>query len=65
MILFMIPVLGLIVYLFIKHYNDYVFLSLLVATLPRQIQLLQMGQALVFHQTNFSGIKVRFVGLQN
>ena len=65
MILFMIPVLGLIVYLFIKHQNDYVFLSLLVATLPRQIQLLQMGQALVFHQTNFSGIKARFVGLQN
>ena len=25
MILFMIPVLGLIVYLFIKHQNDYVF----------------------------------------
>lgn len=65
MILFMIPVLGLIVYLFIKHHNDYVFLSLLVATLPRQIQLLQMGQVLVFHQTNFSGIKARFIGLQN
>lgn len=65
MILFMIPVLGLIVYLFIKHQNDYVFLSLLVATLPRQIQLLQMGQALVFHQTNFSSIKARFIGLQN
>ena len=65
MILFMIPVLGLIVYLFIKHQNDYVFLSLLVATLPRQIQLLQMGQALVFYQTNFSGIKARFIGLQN
>lgn len=65
MILFMIPVLSLIVYLFIKHQNDYVFLSLLVATLPRQIQLLQMGQALVFHQTNFSSIKARFIGLQN
>lgn len=65
MILFMIPVLSLIVYLFIKNQNDYVFLSLLVATLPRQIQLLQMGQALVFHQTNFSSIKARFIGLQN
>lgn len=64
-ILFMIPVLSLIVYLFIKNQNDYVFLSLLVATLPRQIQLLQMGQALVFHQTNFSSIKARFIGLQN
>lgn len=65
MVLFMLPVLGLIVHLFIQHQNDYVFLALLVATLPRQIQLLQMGQALVFHQTNFSSIKARFIGLQH
>lgn len=65
MLLFMLPVLSLIMYLFIKHQDNYTFLALLVATLPRQIQLLQMGQALVFHQTNFSSIKARFIGLQN
>ncbi|WII95640.1 ABC transporter ATP-binding protein [Moraxella haemolytica] len=65
MILFMLPVLGFISYLFIQNHEDYVFLALLVATLPRQIQLLQMGQALVFHQTNFSSIKAKLTGLKH
>lgn len=65
MILFMLPVLGLICYLFIQNQANYVFLAVLVATLPRQIQLLQMGQALVFHQTNFSSIRAKFIGLKN
>lgn len=65
MVFFMLPVLAFMVYLLINNRHDLSLLLVIVATLPRQLQLLQMGQTLIFYQTNFAAIKTKYLGLKN
>ena len=62
MLSLMLPVLGLIVFLFIQQPNP-AQLALLVATLPRQIQMLQMAYSLIGHLSQIAMVKARLTGL--
>lgn len=63
MLLLMMPVLGVSFYLFKFHWHNHTVLAVLIATLPRQVQLLQMCYTLISYNVGIAMIKARIVGL--
>lgn len=63
MLILMIPVLFVIFYLFRENWHNEVTLAVLIATLPRQIQLLQMCYTLIGYNVGMVIIKARMKGL--
>lgn len=61
MLFLLLPVAFFVVASF--WHQEMAILVALAATLPRQIQLLQMGQTLIFYATDFMSIKTRLQGL--
>lgn len=65
MILAMAPVIGLMIYLFSTHITNLPYLAMLVATLPRQIQILQHLHIVVSYTASWNVQKARLQGLSN
>ena len=65
MMLAMTPVLGLMIYLFSTRSTDLPYLAMLVATLPRQIQILQHLHIVVSYSASWNAQKARLQGLSN
>lgn len=63
MLVAMTPVIGIIFYLFYSQSNDYALLAILVATLPRQVQLIQYLYALVNYTARWKSLRARLQGL--
>lgn len=63
MLVTMIPVLGLIIYLFFREHAHLTYLAILVSTLPRQIQVLQCTHTIVSYATEWSALKARLQSL--
>ena len=63
MIILMLPVFIVTAFILQKNWSDATVLAVLVATLPRQIQLLQMCYQLVCHYTNLGIIKTMLEGI--
>ncbi|UXZ05245.1 ATP-binding cassette domain-containing protein [Moraxella nasicaprae] len=63
MLILMIPVLGVSLYLFKQNWHNNAVLAVLIATLPRQIQLLQMCYTLISYNVGLAMIKARINGL--
>lgn len=61
----MLPVLGLVTHLFIQRAGNMAALAILVATLPRQILILQHLQVAVSYATEWHGLRARLAGLAN
>ncbi|MGV6987817.1 hypothetical protein ACWA5Z_02255 [Testudinibacter sp. P80/BLE/0925] len=65
MLLMMSPVLAWTAILFYQHQNDTALLAVLVATLPRQVLILQYTDILISVATGWSGMKAKLQGLQS
>ena len=65
MVILMLPVFIVTAYIFNRNWSDATVLAVLVATLPRQIQLLQMCYQLVSHYTNLGIIKTMLLGISD
>ncbi|MDO4427665.1 MAG: AAA family ATPase [Moraxella sp.] len=63
MIVLMLPVLGISFYLFKQHWHNNVILAILIAALPRQVQLLQMCYTLISYHIGIAMIRARIKGL--
>ena len=63
MIILMLPVFLVTAFIFNKHWHDAATIAVLIATLPRQIQLLQMCYELVGYHTNIGVIKTMLEGV--
>jgi len=63
MIILMLPVFVITALIFKKNWADISTLAVLVATLPRQIQLLQMCYELISHYTNLGIIRTMLDGI--
>lgn len=63
MLVAMTPVIGVIFYLFYSQSSDYALLAILVATLPRQVQLIQYLYALVNYIARWKSLRARLQGL--
>lgn len=63
MILMITPVLAMIFWLFKQNWQNGATLAVLIATLPRQVQLLQMCYTLISYNVGISMIKTRLSGL--
>lgn len=63
MLVLMLPVLLMLFYLFKTHLNNTAMLAILIATLPRQVQLLQMCYTLISYNVGIAMIKARIKGL--
>jgi ABC-type bacteriocin/lantibiotic exporter with double-glycine peptidase domain len=59
----MAPVLGILVYLFASHAGHTVFLATLVATLPRQIMVINNVYVLVDYATTWSALAAKLEGV--
>jgi ABC-type bacteriocin/lantibiotic exporter with double-glycine peptidase domain len=65
MLISLIPLLGTLSYLIYKSTNDLAFQALLIATLPRQIMMIQNMDILIQNFTDWTDIKERLNGLKN
>ena len=63
MIILMLPVFVVTAFIFNKNWHDAATMAVLIATLPRQIQLLQMCYALVSYYTSIGVIKTMLDGI--
>jgi len=63
MIILMLPVFVVTAFIFNKNWQDAATMAVLVATLPRQIQLLQMCYALIGYHTSIGVIKTMLDGI--
>lgn len=63
MLILMMPVLGVSLYLFKQNWHNNAILAILIATLPRQVQLLQMCYALISYHIGIAMIRARIKGL--
>ena len=63
MIILMLPVFVVTAFIFNKNWHDAATMAVLVATLPRQIQLLQMCYALIGYHTSIGVIKTMLDGI--
>ena len=63
MIILMLPVFVVTAFIFNKNWNDAATMAVLIATLPRQIQLLQMCYALIGYHTSIGVIKTMLDGI--
>ncbi|MGB2785884.1 hypothetical protein [Psychrobacter sp.] len=63
MIILMLPVLAVTAFIFNKNWQDAATMAVLIATLPRQIQLLQMCYALIGYHTSIGVIKTMLDGI--
>ena len=63
MIILMLPVFVVTGFIFNKNWNDAATMAVLIATLPRQIQLLQMCYALIGYHTSIGVIKTMLDGI--
>lgn len=63
MLLNMSPVLLCLGYLFFKNAHHPAYLAILIATLPRQIQILQYMQVIVSYATQWNAMKARLEAL--
>lgn len=63
MVVAMIPIIGVIFYLFYSQSDDFTLLAILVATLPRQVQLIQYLYALVNYIARWKSLRARLQGL--
>ena len=63
MIILMLPVFVVTAFIFNKNWQDAATMAVLIATLPRQIQLLQMCYALIGYHTSIGVIKTMLDGI--
>ncbi len=63
MIILMLPVFVVTAFIFNKNWHDAATMAVLIATLPRQIQLLQMCYALIGYHTSIGVIKTMLDGI--
>ena len=63
MMVLLMCVLGATGWLFYQHWHDVAVLAVLVATLPRQIQMLQMSHQIISYQAQISQLLARLTGL--
>ncbi len=63
MIILMLPVFAVTAFIFNKNWQDAATMAVLIATLPRQIQLLQMCYALIGYHTSIGVIKTMLDGI--
>ena len=63
MIILMLPVFLVTAFIFNKNWHDAATMAVLIATLPRQIQLLQMCYALIGYHTSIGVIKTMLDGI--
>lgn len=63
MIILMLPVFAITGFIFNKNWSDAATMAVLIATLPRQIQLLQMCYALIGYHTNIGVMKTMLDGI--
>ncbi|UNU73781.1 hypothetical protein LU293_02440 [Moraxella nasovis] len=63
MLSLMSSALGVTAWLFWQHHHNIAMLAVLVATLPRQIQMLQMCEAIIAYQANLMALSARVDGL--
>ena len=63
MIILMLPVFMVTAFIFNKNWHDAATMAVLIATLPRQIQLLQMCYALIGYHTSIGVIKTMLDGI--
>lgn len=63
MMVLLVCVLGATGWLFYQHWHDVAVLVVLVATLPRQIQMLQMSHQIISYQAQISQLLARLTGL--
>ena len=63
MIILILPVFVVTAFIFNKNWHDATTMAVLVATLPRQIQLMQMCYALIGYHTSLSVIKTMLDGI--
>lgn len=65
MILIMIPVLSWTVYLFWNARDDLSVLSVMIATLPRQVMILQFSYSIIYYATSYKALSTKITGLKN
>ena len=63
MIILMLPVFVVTAFIFNKNWHDAATMAVLIATLPRQIQLLQMCYTLIGYHTSIGVIKTMLDGI--
>jgi len=63
MIILMLPVFVVTAFIFNKNWQDAATMAVLIATLPRQIQLLQMCYALIGYHTSIGVIRTMLDGI--
>ena len=63
MIILMLPVFLVTAFIFNKNWHDAATMAVLIATLPRQIQLLQMCYALIGYHTSIGVIRTMLDGI--
>ena len=63
LIILMLPVFVVTAFIFNKNWHDAATMAVLIATLPRQIQLLQMCYALIGYHTSIGVIKTMLDGI--
>lgn len=65
LILSLLPIIGTLVWLMISQHNNYALLTVLVATLPRQITTIQYLSDIVSYSAQWNSLKTQLIGVEN